>query len=298
MPGWLTWLVGFPRFRRRWRGLLEYLHRSKGSLLLLGASVVPLALLALNLLAASLGWLPRWAEGGLLLAMLVVSPLAALGGLLLFLFSLLVSGRHRRLARWRKRLAALLAVRHGLGPGGLQAMLEDDDLFGAQMQRFLAEHHVPYAVTLYDPQGRYLGSAPGKVAVLARALVEAVGKGHDNELFVLLADVLELDEHLELLLQAMRAALSRHHQVVLVCPWPPGLELPGKERPGGAAPAAGRSLHALMSDLTRQRLHAAYGRIWRTCLRLGVSVVCAGGDESVPLILDRIERLRCAGGRR
>jgi hypothetical protein len=31
---------------------------------------------------------------------------------------------------------------------------------------------------------------------------------------------------------------------------------------------------------------------------MGVPVVCATEDESVPLILDRLERLRAVGGRR
>ena len=47
-----------------------------------------------------------------------------------------------------------------------------------------------------------------------------------TEVFVLLADLLELDDHLDPLLRAVRVALGRHHQVMLICPWPPGLELP------------------------------------------------------------------------
>ena len=40
--------------------------------------------------------------------------------------------------------------------------------------------------------------------VLARAVVHAVARGRDNELYVLMADLLELDAHLEPLLQALR----------------------------------------------------------------------------------------------
>src|SRR5207248_1055609 len=104
-----------------------------------------------------------------------------------------LSARERRLARWRKQLAAVLSARYGLAPGGLALLLEDDAQCALLLQRFLAEHHVPYPLPLYDAEGRYLFAAPGKVEVLAQALVAAVGKGHDNELFVLLADLLELD---------------------------------------------------------------------------------------------------------
>ena len=43
---------------------------------------------------------------------------------------------------------------------------------------------------------------------------------------------------------------------------------------------------------TRRRYHAAFFRLRRTFGRLGVPVVCAAGDEPVPLILERINRLR------
>src|SRR5262249_1039580 len=94
--------------------------------------------------------------------------------------------------------------------GGLAALLEDDDLFSLHLSQFLAEHQVPCAVPLYDEQGRYLFALPDKVGVLARALLQAVSRGRDNELYVLLADLLELDASLAPLLQAVRVALGRH----------------------------------------------------------------------------------------
>ncbi len=300
MPWWLTWFVAFPRYRRRWRGLWDLLHRAKLRLLWLGLFGVPMGLLVANVVALFLDWLPDWGRGLLfqlfVFGGLLASPLAT-GA---FLLSLLVSWRRRRLTRWRKKLAAVLAVRYGPRWGGLEALLEDDDLFAAAQQRFLSEHQVPFAVSLYDQDGRYLLAAPEKVSVLATALTRAVGKGHDNELFVLLADVLELDDRLGPLLQAVRVALSRHHQVVLVCPWPAGLPLPredrGKRRLPELSPDA--PLHHLLTRADTMRFHAAYARIRRTFARLGALVVCAGSEEPLPLVLARLERLRTAGRRR
>jgi uncharacterized protein (DUF58 family) len=202
--------------------------------------------------------------------------------------------------RWRKQLAALLSVHYGLAPGGLALLLEDDRECVQYLQRFLAEHHVPYQLPLYDLEGRYLFAAPGKVAVLARALVHAVARGRDNELFVLLADLLEIGEHLGPLLRAVKVALARHHQVLLVCPWPAGVPLPPRQPEGGALsrPDKGRKIkrlrtpEALILRTTTRRLHRAYHQLRRTFGRLGVSVLCARQDDSVRLILDRLERLR------
>jgi hypothetical protein len=223
----------------------------------------------------------------------------------LFALDALAGGSKRRRDRWRKQLAAIVSVRYGLAPGGLAALLEDDDAFALHLQRFLSEHQVPYTLPLYNEEGRYLFAAAAKVPVLADALVRAVGRGRDNELFVLLADLLELDDCLDPLLRAVRVALGRHHQVVILCPWPPGLALP-HDNPARQA-AASLAVHGprpsalglrssvIWDQVTTRRFHLAYQRLRRTFARLGVAVLCAAGDEPVPLILSRLERLRTVG---
>jgi hypothetical protein len=215
--------------------------------------------------------------------------LALLGGIV----RLLPGNRGRHYVQ-RKRLAALLAVRYGLGPGGLAQLLENEDALAVHLQRFLAEHQVPYPVSLYDDKGHYLFASPEKVQTLSRALLAAVGKGHDNELFVLLADLLELEEGLEPLIRAIKVARARHHRVLIVCPWPPGVPPPG-ERPRRRRHASRHGKewlrHALL-DAMFSRLYQAYRKLRRSFARLGVQVVCAENADSVALILRRLDQLR------
>ncbi len=228
----------------------------------------------------------------------VTGLLASVFLLPFFGWQIVLPGRQRNEVR-RKKLAALLSVRHGLAPGGLEALLEDDEQMALHLQRFLAEHQVPYRLPLYDWHGRYLFAAPDKVDVLARALLQSVGKGHDNELFVLLADLVELSDRLEPLVRAVRVALARHHQVMIVCPWPPGLPTPqAVEETSAVLPPAEAGIVPMLRRTTAERFHRAFAGLRQTFARLGVPVISAAHEESVPLILDRMDRLRLIGRRR
>jgi uncharacterized protein (DUF58 family) len=288
MTWYQTWVAAFPGAWRHPAGFWRWLYRRKERLFVT-LYLVPIILFVVDL------WLildvrqPLWLLRTALycsLAWLVVGPVLGF----VFLLLTVLNFKQRRLARWRKQLAALLSVRYALGPGGLPALLEDEDQLSLLLQRFLAEHHVPYALPLYDRGGRFLFAAPRKARVLADALLRAVGKGHDNELFVLLADLLELDGRLKPLLRAVRVALARHHQVVLIVPWPPGLALPDRDavpEPSGDDPTP----LALRRAMVR-RFQAAYRRLRKTFGRLGVPVVCAASGDPVPLVLEHMDALR------
>jgi hypothetical protein len=173
---------------------------------------------------------------------------------------------------------------------------------------------------LYDIQGRYLFTSPQKVEVLAKAFLRAVARGRDNELFVILADLLELENHLGKILAAVKVALARHHQVMIVCPWPADIPMPKRQKSvaSGQWPVAGKksdvggqgsgvrgqesgiellspestTVQALLRRATIVRFQRAYHQLRRSFARFGVPVLCAKSEDSVPLILNRLERLR------
>jgi hypothetical protein len=143
--------------------------------------------------------------------------------------------------------------------------------------------------------------------VLAAALRRAVGRGRDNELFVLLVDLLEIADRVDPLLAAIRMAVARHHQVMVVCPWPLGVPPPDRnereaqrrEQKFQTALAdlmrgrrSAEMLRLLVRHTTMLRLHHAFAEVRHTFAQLGVPVLCARHDESVRLILNRLERLR------
>jgi len=297
MPFWQEWFDSTPGYTRRKFSLINYLFRCKRTFAYAAIWLLPSALLIGDGLMTwiVLAWFkPTLGQLAFDLFVFDLGATAAIfAALILFL---IVTDRHRRLARYRKHVAALLSVRYGLAAGGLSVLLEDDDAFALLTQRFLGEHQVPYTLPLYDRDGRYLFAAPAKIGVLAKALLRAVGRGRDNELFVLLADLLELDDALDPLLKAVRVAVGRHHQVMLIVPWPSGMRPPSEESREEEEWTG--KLPVILGRAATRRFHHAYYRVRRTFARLGVQVVCAVGEEPVALILQRMNRLRTAGRRR
>jgi uncharacterized protein (DUF58 family) len=202
----------------------------------------------------------------------------------------------RRMTRMRKKMSALLSRQYDLGPGGVELLMQDGKRLGHYAERFLVDHQVPHTPELFDRQGRFLFASPEKVQVLASALLRAVGKGHDNELFVLLVDLVELDpRQLEPLMTAVKVALSRHHQVIVVFPWPAGMKLPGRDGPedrGGDRFLDLDDLRDYMKRLTARRYHRAFHRVRHDFARLHVPVMCAAAGDPIKLILDRLDRMR------
>lgn len=205
----------------------------------------------------------------------------------------------RRLGR-RKRLAAVVAHHANLGPGGLALLLEDDEAFVREVQRFLSDHHVPFPVLLFDDEGRYQFRSPRKAEVLGRAITRAVTRAHDNELLVIMADLFELGDELEPVIKAVRVALARHHQVMVVCPWLPGIPPPVEDLPeeewvaGEMIPHLPRDLEDVVVNQTVRAYHRSYAEVRRAFGRIGVPVVRANHGDPVRLILERLDQLRRA----
>jgi uncharacterized protein (DUF58 family) len=210
-------------------------------------------------------------------------------------------GRNRRRYAWRKKVAAVVSVLGRHPPGALGLYLEDDAACAGELQRFLADHQVPYDVPLYDHRGRYLFARPAKISVIAKSLLRAISRGHDNELYVVMADLLEMDEHLAPLLKAVRVARARHHTVMVVCPWPKGLPAPAARRPdaGGESsvvPPAGLPTDELVRRLAHSRADRAWRHVRRAFGRIGVPVLNASAGDPARLILLRMEQLRAVQG--
>jgi uncharacterized protein (DUF58 family) len=248
-------------------------------------------------------WLRAFVYGGLI----------ACGLGLLAAFIWFFHGLSGQLPPWyalrmrRKRLAAMLATLDRAPIGTEARYLDNDAIFADRLQRFLAEHHRRYPVRLFDEQGRYLFRSASKIEVLSRSLLRAVAHCRDNEMFVILADLFELEADIHPLISAIRVAGARHHQVLVICPWMPGIpvldeKISARERSRQlrqhALDSGFRGIEAQLFRQTAERYHQAFQMLRHEFGKSGVLLVRAQYAESVRLILNRMDRLRGVRARR
>lgn len=202
--------------------------------------------------------------------------------------------RFRRKISERKQLGLLFATRGDGQPQTVERTIHDDDFVREQANRFLTDHHVRLTPSLVDSQGRYRFRDEGKAMVLREALLRAVARARDNEMYVVLADLISLGPTgIEPIAQAVRAARARRHQVLIVVPWPEGLE-----RPADAAVAETVELppRPSLARMTRRSLErgflASYRELRRILTAAGAVVVRIDREEPVSIVLDRMDRLR------
>jgi uncharacterized protein (DUF58 family) len=193
----------------------------------------------------------------------------------------------------RKQLAALFASLDADTPAAIERYIHDDEFFAARADRFLIAHRVQPTPQMYDTQGNYRFLGQDKVGVLANAIVRSVGTARDNELYVVLADLVELNGHLDRLLAAVRAARARHHQVLVLLPWPADVPPPHDPRK-----KPDRSKRLTVSKLVEDALIDGYldrfDSVRSALVKAGANVFRFDEDDPVQLILQRLEQIRGA----
>ncbi len=201
---------------------------------------------------------------------------------------------HRRL-RERYRLAAVLAQLYELSPVKQLQLVYDDPLMATFAQHFLSQSGLSWLDPVVSVRNRGFHDGMARMGILSSALSRAVAQARDNEVFVILADLLECVPSLSHLMPAIKMALARHHRVAIVCPSPTFI------RPTAESTEI-RSLTAedllLAAEQTRTRELAA--RLQYELRRTGAAVAISGEANAIQLVLSQMAIARtgrvAAGG--
>ncbi len=203
----------------------------------------------------------------------------------------------QRRLRERYRLAAVLAQLYKLSPVKQLQLVYDDPLMATFAQHFLSQSGLSWMEPVVSVRNRGFHDGMARMEILSAALSQAVTRARDNEVFVILADLLECVPSLSHLMPAIKMALARHHRVAIVCPSPTFL------RPTAESTEI-RSMSAedllLAAEQTRTRELSA--RLQYELRRTGTAVAISGEANAIQLVLSQMSIARtgrvAAGGMR
>lgn len=187
----------------------------------------------------------------------------------------------------RSLLAAVLAERRKLSPVEHIRLMHDDAAMAVATQDFLNGAGVAWMDPLVQTRTRSFHDGMATMELFSKALSESVLKAKDNEVYVVMANLLECATNISHLLPAAKMALARHHRVTFICP------TPEFQRPGTLPELdANASAEQLMTRAESLRTRELAERLQRSLRRIGASVALSGEDQAIRLVLAETDLAR------
>ncbi|MCP4512576.1 MAG: hypothetical protein GY826_39950 [Fuerstiella sp.] len=206
-----------------------------------------------------------------------------------FTFFPIAPWKRRRVYR-RTLLANVMAGLYGLSVSQIVDLVHDDRMMAQFAQRLLNEAGVSWMPPLVETRSQGFHDGMATMELLSKAITESVATARDNEVYVVLADLLECATNISHVLPAIKLALARHHRVVFVCP------TPAFRRPQPQySTDVGTTARELLEQAEGLRSCELANRLQRELRRLGASVALSGEQEAIRMVLAETELAR--GGR-
>ncbi len=131
-----------------------------------------------------------------------------------------------------------------------------------------------------------------RLDLLANAITHAVAHAKDNEVFVVMADLLEMTPQLPLLVRSLKLALSRHHRVAFVCPTTT-FERPKRERDWSDVV----QVEDWLLEAERARVRDRATRLKRELGKLGIPISFSGESSAIQMVLNEVDSARTGRAR-
>jgi uncharacterized protein (DUF58 family) len=199
--------------------------------------------------------------------------------------------------RNRVLLASIIAELYQMSATKHVQLIHDDALMATFGQHFLSQTGLSWINPVVSIRNRGDQDGMIRMELVGRAISSAVARAKDNEVFVVLADILECAPSISHLLPAVKMALARHHRVAFVCPTP-SFRRPTRNSP----PIESTDPESLLLAAEQSRAKELSSRLTRDLRRIGASVAFSGEQNAVRLILGEMDLARtgrvAAGGRR
>ncbi len=130
-------------------------------------------------------------------------------------------------------------------------------------------------------------SATLRMEAISHNMLRTLMHAHDNEVFVIMADLMSAAPHFQSLQRTVKLAIAKHHRVAFVCPTTTFLRpkqqaiLPGSE-----------NIADLLLAAERTRIRDLSMQLKRELSRLGAAVSFSGEKEAIGMVLAEIDTAR------
>jgi uncharacterized protein (DUF58 family) len=193
----------------------------------------------------------------------------------------------RRLFYRRTLLASVLADLYDLSVRQIVELVHDDRLMAEFAQRLLSDAGVSWMPPLVETRSQGFHDGMATMEMLSKAIADSVATARDNEVYVVMANLLECAANISYVLPAIKLALARHHRVIFVFPTP---TFRRPQPPPDASPDM--SAEELFDRAERLRNRELASRLQRELRRLGASVALSGEKEAIRMVLAESELAR------
>ncbi|MEQ1825853.1 MAG: DUF58 domain-containing protein [Pirellula sp.] len=206
----------------------------------------------------------------------------------------------------RIQLTSAMAHMHGLSIHRQVAMLADDTELARRIGIFLSDCGMPWIAPIVAGTDASSFQSPTRIPLLTQSVMSAISNAHDNEVFVIVAELLGntalretsaqamAPKTLEALLQALGIAKAKHHRVAVICPSPTLL------RPKPVSTDLENNVVAIRMAAEHVRLRELALPLQRRLSKLGIPMTISGEPKATRMVLSEIEiarsgRLTCTG---
>ncbi|MEY3225918.1 MAG: hypothetical protein RLZZ536_537 [Planctomycetota bacterium] len=193
----------------------------------------------------------------------------------------------RRRFRDRMLLSGALAELYQLSLAKHVQLIHDDALLATFAQHFLSQTGLAWLTPVVSVRGRGFHDGLPRMEMLSKAMTTAVATARDNEVFVILADLLESAHSISHLMPALKLARGKHHRVMVVCP------TPSFRRPTDASTQiVSTSPEDLLLAAEQTRTRELATKLRRELRRLGVTLSFSGEQNAIRAVLSEMELAR------
>lgn len=187
----------------------------------------------------------------------------------------------------RTQAAAILSEHYDLTPHQMITLVQDDQAMVGFSVRFLNELGLAWMDPVVVNRGVGFHDGLSTMESLNTALGQSVAMAKDNEVFVLVANLLDSSAAVSSLLPGIKLALARHHRVAVVCPTAT-FRRPDKlsEWPENS------DADSLLQHAEDLRIAELADRLTRSLRRLGVSVSVSGEESAIQMVAAETDMAR------